>query len=359
MRMLPVTVDPSRSPAGGSTSPTRTWKVPVTGSARGRHFAHPALRRDLGIGGQRDGDLRVPRRGVLDLRRHVEDAVASARARDLHDHAPGGHDLARLGADLRHRPAGVGDEARIGHPVLREVDLRLRGLHRRLRALQVRRDLVEGRLRDEALREQLFLPVVVVALLDELRPSRGELRPHALGSAVLVRGIEAGDELSGLDDVADVDAPLDHSPVDAEGEVDLGLRLDRASQGHRITRGTHVHGDHPHGADFGRGRRLHALAGREQGKRCEREDGDRSGRFAASPSGGGRGHGSASYRKHPALSFVRCGSATGPLHAMNIDAMRTGGRCRLILLTRGECAQTLLDVFGPLLEPRDPGRTEV
>ena len=35
MRILPVTVEPSRSPAGGSISPTRTWNVPVAGSARG------------------------------------------------------------------------------------------------------------------------------------------------------------------------------------------------------------------------------------------------------------------------------------------------------------------------------------
>ncbi len=119
--MRPVTVLPRRMAGGGSISRTRTAKVPVTGSARGETSRTRPIALTCGFVRQRDGDvarrvgprarpavlaeadetLRIERRAVLDLRRHVEHRVARALARHLHDHAPGRHHLAGLAARAR------------------------------------------------------------------------------------------------------------------------------------------------------------------------------------------------------------------------------------------------------------------
>ena len=76
-----------------------------------RDFPHDTLRGDLRIRGQGDDDFRIRRRDVLDPRRHVEDRVARALARDLDDHAPGADHLAGLRALRRHHPGHGGRPA--------------------------------------------------------------------------------------------------------------------------------------------------------------------------------------------------------------------------------------------------------
>ena len=104
--IVPVTVAPSRIAPGDRSSPTLTSKVRVDRIGLRRDLAHPADRRARWIVGEGDGDLGIAARAAwITLRRNVEHGVAPALARDLQDHLPGLHHLARLGAARGHDPA--------------------------------------------------------------------------------------------------------------------------------------------------------------------------------------------------------------------------------------------------------------
>ena len=75
-------------------------KRPGRGIRLGRNLPHPAGRLHLRVVGEGDLDLRVLRRAIPDeLLGDVEDGVAAALTRELHDHLPGADHFARLGAD--------------------------------------------------------------------------------------------------------------------------------------------------------------------------------------------------------------------------------------------------------------------
>ena len=59
-------------------------------------------------------------------------------------------------------------------------------------------------------------------------------------------GIEAGDDLSGLESVSDPHQPLRHPAAYAEGEIDLDLALDSPGQFHRLTGTAFVDRDGAH-----------------------------------------------------------------------------------------------------------------
>ena len=130
---------------------------------------------------------------------------------------------------------------------------------------------VELGFRNEALREQGLIALVVVAGLDELCPGSGQARARRLQGVLLVVGIEGGDNLAGLHRSADIHVSLDHPAIDAEGEVDFGLRLNVAGKRDRFAAGRFLHGHDAHGADFRSGRLCGGPACREQGKYRERE----------------------------------------------------------------------------------------
>ena len=75
-----------------------------------RDLPHPADRLHARVVAQRDLDRGVAGARLDELLGNVEDGVASALARDLHDHLPGMNDLAGLGADRGDRAGRVGDQ---------------------------------------------------------------------------------------------------------------------------------------------------------------------------------------------------------------------------------------------------------
>ena len=102
-------------------------------------------------------------------------------------------------------------------------------------------------------------------------------------------------ELAGPHGVTDVQRPFEQPAIDAEGLVDLGLRLHRARQRDRFAGRALVYGDGAHGSNFRSDLLLGPLAGRQQRDGREREDGDRGRQAtavheAASPGGEIRKH---------------------------------------------------------------------
>ena len=130
---------------------------------------------------------------------------------------------------------------------------------------------VELGFRDEALREQGLVALVVVPGLDQLRPGGGQAGARRLQGVLLVVGIERGDNLAGLDSIADIDVALEHPPVDAEGEVDFGLRLNVAGHRDRFAAGRFLDGHDANWTDLRGGSFYGGPAGREQGKCRENE----------------------------------------------------------------------------------------
>ena len=130
---------------------------------------------------------------------------------------------------------------------------------------------VELGFRNEALREQGLIAVVVVPGFSQLRPGSGQAGARRLQGVFLVVGIEGGDNLARLDGSADIHVPLDHPAIDTEGEIDFGLRLNVAGKRDRLAAGSFLHSHDADGADLRSGRLCGGPACREQGDRGKRE----------------------------------------------------------------------------------------
>ena len=207
--------------------------VPVTGSARGE-TSRTRPTAETWVARERDGNLGVGRRVVLDPRGHIEHRVAPAVARDLDDHPSGADDFTDLRALCGHDAGDIGVEAGVAQTVFREGDLRLRRLDAGLGGLHGTSDC------SNAARETAFsltrscIPPEVVARLAQLRTGRVDLRDCRLHAGRLVVRVEPRDELTGPHGVADVHRPLDEPAVDTKGLVDLSFGLDGAGQRDRI-----------------------------------------------------------------------------------------------------------------------------
>jgi hypothetical protein len=103
-------------------------KRPGSGIGLGRHFPHPAGGSHLWVIGEGELDERVARSCPNELFGNVEDGVASALLRELHDHLPGVDDFARFGADRGNRAGGIGGHDRVAQLILRDAHLRLSGV---------------------------------------------------------------------------------------------------------------------------------------------------------------------------------------------------------------------------------------
>ena len=119
--MRPVTVVPRRIAGGGSLSRTLTRNVPVTGSARG------ATSRTVPVATTFGSDVSTTvisaLAGAASLTRAGTSNTASrppSRA-TCDDHAAAADDLAGLGARAVTDAGHVGDEPRVGEPVLRRA----------------------------------------------------------------------------------------------------------------------------------------------------------------------------------------------------------------------------------------------
>jgi hypothetical protein len=191
--------------------------------------------------------------------------------------------------------------ARVAQPVLRQ-DLLLHRLDLRLGRLQQRLGLFVLGARNCVLDHQLAHARMVVAGFDQLCPRCCQLGARRLHAAFLVLRIQTCDQLAGPDGVTNVDGALDQAAVDAEGLVDLGLRLHRAGHGHRAAGRSLLNDDGTHRADL-RSRRLDiSLAGGQQGQPSERGCQGASGGQAASTAKGIHGHGQAPREGHKTIA---------------------------------------------------------
>ena len=226
----PTTVEPSRIASGGSCSPTRTWKVRVTGSACGAISRMRPLALTPGASASTTRTSGSPVLPSSTPRRHGEDRIATILAGDLEDRLPGLDDLAGLGAAHRHHAGDIGAQIGEAEPVAGLFELGLgvleRGLGGFLRLLRG----IEARARGEALPHQPLLPLEGAACGDDLT-ARGLQRRLGGGDGVGLYGpVEPGDDLPGRDTIPDIDRPLGHAAGDAEGERHGLLGLDLAGE---------------------------------------------------------------------------------------------------------------------------------
>ena len=211
--------------------PDLDLKRPGRGIRLGRNLPHLAGRLHLRVVGEGDLDVRVLRRAIPDeLLGDVEDGVASALTRELHDHLPGVHDLARLGADRGDSARSVGSQHRVALLFPRGPRLRLSGVDLSLGGQELLLGLVEIGAGGPAILQELLLPREDEARLGQRRLGRGEIGFRRSPRVLLDLRIEPGDQLACGDLVADMNRPLDHPSVEAKSEADLVLRADLAGQ---------------------------------------------------------------------------------------------------------------------------------
>ena len=269
------------SPAADRSAATLTRKVPVTGSARGATSRTTPVAVTFGSAVSATVMSAIRGDGVLDARGHVEHGVARALARDLHDHAAGADDLAGLRALRRHDAGHVGDEPRVARGGSRRASpasARIRPATPRssapTRPARTTRATPRSRRPGRATASKLLRASASWAL------RRGQLRARRLQAALLVLRIEPRDELARPHGVADAHRALEHPAVDAERQVDLGLRLHGAGERERVAACALLDRDRADGADFRRdllrrcaGRPTAAWPRRRRGRR-PRQAGD-------------------------------------------------------------------------------------
>ena len=173
--------------SGGSEMPTLTWNVRVAASACGEisrtrpvAFTCGSLLRAISTSGSRGPDSN-------ELLRDVEDGVAAALTRELHNRLPGVDDFARLGADSGDGARGVGEQSRVALLFPSGPQLRLRGVDLSLGAQELLLGLVEIGAGGPAVLEQFLLPREGEARLGQRRLERREIgfrrsQPNCLGS---------------------------------------------------------------------------------------------------------------------------------------------------------------------------------
>ena len=259
--MRPVTVAPSRMASGGSVMPTLTWKVRVAGSAWGATSRTRPVALTCGSSVRAISHHRVARAGPDELLGHVEDGVAPALARELHDHLPGTDHLARFGADRGDRARAIGEQDRVAQLLLRDAQLRLGGVDLGLgasaKACWASSNLARGVqpfFRSSCCRQKVRRAWVSAASADD------EVGLRRAQRVLLVLRVEPGDDLAGREHVAHVDGPLDHASVEAEGEAGLVLGADLAGQRDGLAVRTVLDGDRANGPRLGRARDLLAAA---------------------------------------------------------------------------------------------------
>ena len=154
--------------------PTLTWWVRVVEFRLGRNLPHAAGGSHLRIVGQGDLDQRIARAAAHHLLGHIEDGIAAALMRELHDHLAGPDHLARLRADRGHCARRIGDQDRVAQLILRDAQLRLSVIDLRLGCPEVLLRFVESGARRPAILQQLLLPPEGEARLDQHRLRRGK-----------------------------------------------------------------------------------------------------------------------------------------------------------------------------------------
>ena len=170
----------------------------------------------------------------IELLGHVEDGIAPALTRELHDHLSGADHLARFGADRGHHTRGIGEQDRVAQLILRDAHLRLSGVDLGLDARQGLLGLVElARVVQPLASSFCCRPKVRRACVS---PPRADERSACAERSAFCWfcGSSWATIWPALSDIADVDGPLDHASVEAKGEADLILRANLARQRHGL-----------------------------------------------------------------------------------------------------------------------------
>ena len=175
----------------------------------------------------------------------VEDGVASILTCELNDHLPGANHLARLGAGCGDRARRVGEQDRIALLFPRDPDLRLGGVDLGLGAQELLLRLVKIGARRPAILQELLLPPEGEARLRERRLERREIGFRRAQRIVRNLGVQLRHQLAGLEHIAHMDRPLDHPPVQPEGQASLVLWADVTRQGYDLPFRAMLDGDRP------------------------------------------------------------------------------------------------------------------
>ena len=203
---------------------------------------------------------------------HVEDGVASALTRDLHDHLPGADHLARLGADRGHRAGSIGEQDRVAQLILRDAHLRLSGIDLGLGGQEapagprrISRAGVQPSFSSCCCRQKVRRAWVSAA------SAEARLACAERSAFCWFCGSSRATTWPALSDIADIDGPLDHASVEAEGEADLVLGANLAGQRNGLALRAALDGDGPDGPGLGGGGRF--LVAAREGR------GDQDGRY--------------------------------------------------------------------------------
>ena len=200
--MRPVTVAPSCMAVRRIGDADLDLEGPGRGIRLRRNLPHAAGGLHLRVVGERDLDQRVARAGPDELLGHVEDGVASALTRELHDHLPGVDHLARLGADRGDRARGIGEQDRVAQLLPRDAHLRLSGVDLGLGGQELLLGLVEIGAGRPAVLQELLLPPEGEARLGQHRLDRREVGLRRAQRVLLDLGVEPGDDLARLEHIA-------------------------------------------------------------------------------------------------------------------------------------------------------------
>ena len=228
--MRPVTVDPSRISFRRIDNPDFDLKRPGRGIGLWRHFPHAAGGPHLWFIGESELDQRVARACPNELFGDVEDGVASALLRELHDHLPGADDFARFGAHRGNRAGSIGGHDRVAQLILRDAHLGLSGVDLGLGRNEGLLGFIEFGAGRPAMLDEVLLSREGQTRLGQRRLGRREVGLRRLQRILLVLWVKPGDDLAGGEHIANVDGPLDHASVEAKGEVDLVLRANLPGQ---------------------------------------------------------------------------------------------------------------------------------
>ena len=184
---------------------------------------------------------------------HIEDGVASALTRELHDHLPGMDHFARLGAFRGDRTRGIGIQDRVAQLFLRSTHLCLSGVDLGLDGLELLPRFVELARGRPPILHQLLLPRESKARLYQQRLNRCQVGLRRVQPVLLNLWVEPGDDLSCLKDIADIDEPLHHPSVETKGEVGLVLGADMTRQRNGFAFRAALDGDCPDRPSLGDG----------------------------------------------------------------------------------------------------------
>ena len=211
--------------------PTLTWKVRVVASAWGATSRTRPVARTVGSLVRAISHQRIARARPHELLGHVEDGVASALTRELHDHLPGMDHFARLGADRGDRARGIGGQDRVAQLFLRDAHLCLSGVDLGLDASRsfcwassnLARD-VQPSFKSSCCRPKVRRASVSCASTDE------RLACAERSAFCWIWGSSRATTWPAVTHIADIDGPLDHASVEAKGEAGLVLGADLTRQ---------------------------------------------------------------------------------------------------------------------------------